>query len=70
MKARGKRSEAERVAPGCNKGEEIRPEGPTYYAPSGLGQIHFVNQGRRALRLPLAFIFRAVGAAFSITDDF
>jgi hypothetical protein len=29
---------------------------------SGLGGIGFVYQGRRAPRLPLAFIFRAFGA--------
>jgi len=36
------RSEAERVAPGCDKPEEIRPEGPKYhgyYALSGLQDI-------------------------------
>ena len=36
-----------------------------YSAPSGLGLgLIVAYQGRRALRLPLAFIFRAFGAAY------
>ena len=64
MKARGKR-EARR--PWLNAVRLVRPEGPkyfaAYYALSGLGLVLFLYQGRRASRLPLAFIFRAFGAA-------
>ena len=65
MKARGKR-EARR--PWFMQYASFRPEGPKYtrgIAPfSGLGGVGFMYQGRRASRLPLAFIFRAFGAAF------
>jgi hypothetical protein len=67
------RSEAERVAPGCDKRERLRPERPKYhryYALSGLhGAFDDLSQGRRASlrsRLPLAIIFRAVGALFRL----
>jgi hypothetical protein len=36
--------------------------GATNVGPSGLGVSFGLNQGRRASRLPLAFIFRAFGA--------
>jgi hypothetical protein len=63
MKARGKR-EARR--PWFIQDASFRPEGPKYAGGitplSGLGAFLFVYQGRRASRLPLAFIFRAFGA--------
>jgi|GEM_PF-3367880 len=65
------RSEAERVALGCNKPEEIRPERPKYHGYYALFRAteHLILLSRGdALRfascLPLAFIFRAVGARF------
>jgi hypothetical protein len=57
------RSEAKRVAPGKHtKIAAPRPERPKYSALSGLGALFIFYQGRRASRLPLAFISRAVGA--------
>jgi hypothetical protein len=65
MKARGKRK-ARR--PWFYAARAIRPERPKYVqysAPSGLGLgLIVAYQGRRALRLPLAFIYRAFGAAY------
>src|SRR5215213_7148523 len=66
------RSEAERVAPGKYTNERFRPERPKYapyYALSGLGEFDSGTRGD-ALRLPLAFIFRAFGAALPIRPTF
>src|SRR5215204_4018712 len=63
------RSEAERVAPGKYTNERFRPERPkylAYYALSGLDLNFDLYQGRRASRLPLAFISRAVGAVLRL----
>jgi hypothetical protein len=70
------RSEAERVAPGYQEHMASRPEGPKYpgnYALSGLEFLIVFTRGdalRFGSRLPLAFIFRAVGAANRIFCDF
>src|SRR6185503_2165654 len=63
MKARGKR-EARR--PWSQNPERLRPERPKYtdqFRPFRAGMFFLsFYQGRRASRLPLAFISRAVGA--------
>ena len=67
MKARGK-CEARRpcytnqTPPSPERGVIPR----VYFGPSGLNGAYCINQGRRASRLPLAFIFRAFGAALPI----
>ena len=62
MKARGKR-EARR--PWYTNRSRPSPErGVIYFGPSGLTARTGQDQGRRASRLPLAFIFRAFGAGW------
>ncbi len=63
------RSEAEHVAPGCDKSETLRPEGPKYQpqysALSGLRRIFVVLiQGRRPDKVGTCpwLLFRPVGA--------
>ncbi len=61
MKARGKR-EARRPWY-MNQNAPSPEKGVIYFGPSGLVAHIALNQGRRASRLPLAFIFRAFGAS-------
>ena len=64
------RASAKRVAPGCDTQEQMRPERPKYdryYARFRAPEpFDSVIQGRRASRLPLAVIFRAVGALIRV----
>ena len=62
MKARGKR-EARRPWLQLNIKAALKGRNPAgYFGPSGLDVVYIINQGRRASRLPLAFIFRTFGA--------
>jgi hypothetical protein len=65
MKARGK-CEARRpwlMTPNKDQGLKGRNMHAPNFALSGLDSIDCFYQGRRASRLPLAFIYRAFGAA-------
>ena len=70
MKARGK-SRLVGTSPLVDKKyKRLSPERAEYYfGLSGLGASIFCNQGRRASRLPLAIIFRAVGALLTATHS-
>jgi len=73
MKAGGQaRSEAERVAPGCDKQEEIRPEGPKYHGITpfqGYTAFDSVIQGRRA-RFARACPWLSYSAPLALRFDF
>ena len=67
MKARGKREAKRSASPLVRRSKKISsPEGASYgayFGPSGLNpSFGDLNQGRRASRLPLAVICRALGA--------
>ena len=67
MKARGKREARRPWVTTRIRAKACRAEISTPF--QGYGHFHFHNQGRRASRLPLAFIFRAFGAISSPRMD-
>ena len=75
MKARGKREAKQSASPlvsTLTKGLGLKGRNMHRITPFQGLDLNFdvVYQGRRAPRLPLALIFRAVGAEFPNRDDF
>jgi hypothetical protein len=73
MKARGKRKAQRSASPlgyRIKALQALKGRNTDISAFQALSPRLYCNQGRRALRLPLAFIFRAVGAGLLISPTF